>query len=210
MAVQLALVGPSLNMSQQPWSQLGYLHHASTQDEVKGISHWVIADLDSQVLASPCTAFAFIQFANNPSSFCMFFANRFTCLLSPVCWQEGQKLVLAALGHLESEASQGARVALVHNPTKAKISWLAGAVTAASRLQTRRPKIVPFLRTLLESHQGAMQSLLIPLTSPQLDASKIPSIWEYCPQVRHRPSTHSHMPVCLLLLYQVAHYRIRC
>lgn len=49
MAVQLALVGPSLNMSQQPWSQLGYLHYASTQDDVKGISHWVIADLDSQV-----------------------------------------------------------------------------------------------------------------------------------------------------------------
>ncbi|BDA49281.1 UDP-glucose:glycoprotein glucosyltransferase 1 [Coccomyxa sp. Obi] len=114
-AQQVALVGPSLNVSQQPWSQLGYLHHASTQDEVKGISHWVIADLDSQ---------------------------------------EGQKLVLAALGHLEAESSQGARVALIHNPSKAKISMLARAVTAASRLQTRRPKIVPFLRTLLESHPG--------------------------------------------------------
>lgn len=65
--------------------------------------------------------------------------------------------MLAALGHLEAESSQESRVALVHNPSKvsADVSVLARAVMAASRLQSRRPKILPFLRSLLESHAGA-------------------------------------------------------
>lgn len=50
---QIALVGPGLNPMQEPWSQLGYLHHSSTQDDVKGVTHWVVADIDSQVYLPP-------------------------------------------------------------------------------------------------------------------------------------------------------------
>jgi hypothetical protein len=50
---QMALVGPGLNPMQEPWSQLGYLHHSSTQDDVKGVTHWVVADIDSQVYSLP-------------------------------------------------------------------------------------------------------------------------------------------------------------
>ena len=49
----MALVGPGLNPMQEPWSQLGYLHHSSTQDDVKGVTHWVVANIDSQVYSLP-------------------------------------------------------------------------------------------------------------------------------------------------------------
>ena len=56
---QMALVGPGLNPMQEPWSQLGYLHHSSTLDDVKGVTHWVVADFDSQVYLSPHFRFFF-------------------------------------------------------------------------------------------------------------------------------------------------------
>lgn len=47
--LQLALVAERLNPTLEPWSQLGYLHRPGTEDKVKGISHWVITDLDIAV-----------------------------------------------------------------------------------------------------------------------------------------------------------------
>jgi len=96
--------------------------------------------------------------------------------------QEGRSLGRAALGHLEAESSQGSRLALLHNPggdvtadigaggdvtadvsaggdITADVSMLACALTAASRLQSRRPKIVAFLENLLDSHAGDRCSL---------------------------------------------------
>ena len=52
--MQIALVSEGLSPTVEPWSSLGYLHRPSTEDEVKGITHWVVADLDTQV----CHAFA--------------------------------------------------------------------------------------------------------------------------------------------------------
>ena len=49
--MQLALAGPELNPRQAPWAQLGYLHHAGSEDDVKGISHWIVADFDGKVRA---------------------------------------------------------------------------------------------------------------------------------------------------------------
>lgn len=48
---QMAMVA-GLHPREEPWSALGYLHHGSTQDDVKGITHWVIADFDSPVRAT--------------------------------------------------------------------------------------------------------------------------------------------------------------
>ena len=47
--LQLALVGPGLSARERPWSELGYLHHPGSEDDVKGVSHWLIADLDTKV-----------------------------------------------------------------------------------------------------------------------------------------------------------------
>ena len=45
----MALVSEGLSPTVEPWSSLGYLHRPSTEDEVKGITHWVVTDLDTQV-----------------------------------------------------------------------------------------------------------------------------------------------------------------
>ncbi len=47
--MQLALVSDMLKPTAEPWSQLGYVHRPGTEDEVKGISHWVVTDLDTEV-----------------------------------------------------------------------------------------------------------------------------------------------------------------
>ena len=70
--------------------------------------------------------------------------------------QGGRNLALAALKHLQTEASGGARVALIHNPKdmQQEISVLGRAVLAGSRLQSRRPKIGPFLIMMLQESSG--------------------------------------------------------
>ncbi len=52
--MQIALVSEMLKPTAEPWSQLGYVHRPGTEDDVKGISHWVITDLDTEVRTSPC------------------------------------------------------------------------------------------------------------------------------------------------------------
>jgi hypothetical protein len=70
--------------------------------------------------------------------------------------QEGKRLALAALGHLQEPSSEEARIALIHNPAEGqgKVSLLGHAALAASRLQSRRPKIGAFLAMLVQ--QGAL------------------------------------------------------
>lgn len=46
----MPLVGPGISARERPWSELGYLHHPGSEDDVKGISHWLIADFDTKVL----------------------------------------------------------------------------------------------------------------------------------------------------------------
>lgn len=53
---QLALAAGGLNARQAPWAQMGYLHHPGSEDEVKGISHWVVANFDSRVSAPRCAS----------------------------------------------------------------------------------------------------------------------------------------------------------
>ena len=74
--------------------------------------------------------------------------------------QGGRSLALAALKHLQTEASGGARAAIIHNPEdmRKEISVLGRAVLAASRLQSRRPKIGPLLTKLLQESSGAPSS----------------------------------------------------
>ena len=74
--------------------------------------------------------------------------------------QGGRNLALAALKHLQTEASGGARVALIHNPEDVQkgISVLGRAVLAASRLQSRRPKIGLFIIRMLQEFLGAPSS----------------------------------------------------
>jgi len=48
-AVQYALIGEGRNPLELPWAELGYLHGRGTEDAVKGISHWIITDLNTQV-----------------------------------------------------------------------------------------------------------------------------------------------------------------
>ena len=50
--MQIALASEVLHPTAEPWSQLGYLHRPGTEDEVKGISHWVVADLDTEVCSA--------------------------------------------------------------------------------------------------------------------------------------------------------------
>ena len=50
--MQMALVSDNLKPTAEPWSLLGYLHRPKTEDEVKGISHWVVTDLDTEVRSS--------------------------------------------------------------------------------------------------------------------------------------------------------------
>ena len=77
--------------------------------------------------------------------------------------QGGRDLALAALKHLQTEASGDARVALIHNPKnmQQEISVLGRAVLAGSRLQSRRLKIGPFLITMLEDSSGELSLLSI-------------------------------------------------
>lgn len=67
--------------------------------------------------------------------------------------QEGCALALAALRHLDDESSKGSRVALVPN-LAGGAGILSRALLAASRLQSRRAKIGPFMMELLEQHAG--------------------------------------------------------
>ena len=65
-------------------------------------------------------------------------------------------LVLAALEHLAGASAKACRIAFVHNPMgDGHLSLLSRAVSAASALPSRRPKIGPFLQTLLQDHSGA-------------------------------------------------------
>lgn len=76
--------------------------------------------------------------------------------------QEGRELLAAGLEYLADEASEGARVALLHSPAGAGDApppWVCAAL-AAARLPSRRPKIAGFLRTLLERYPGACFALL--------------------------------------------------
>ena len=72
--------------------------------------------------------------------------------------QEGRSLALAALGHLQTEASEACRIALIHNPKgqQGEISLQGRAALAASRLQSRRPKIGAFLAMLLRPGTGEL------------------------------------------------------
>lgn len=65
---------------------------------------------------------------------------------------------MAALKHLQAEASEGCRLALMHNAAEAQveISLLGRAALAASRLQSRRPKIGAFLTALLQQPTGQL------------------------------------------------------
>jgi hypothetical protein len=73
--------------------------------------------------------------------------------------QEGQALLLAALAHLESEASQPCRIAFIPNPSGGSAagspSPLTLGIAAAAALQSRRSKIALFLQDLLQEHAGA-------------------------------------------------------
>ena len=76
--------------------------------------------------------------------------------------QEGRELLAAGLEYLADEASEGARVALLHSPAATAEPpplWVRAAL-AAARLPSRRPKIAGFLRTLLERYPGARLALL--------------------------------------------------
>ena len=70
--------------------------------------------------------------------------------------QGGRNLALAALKHLQTEASGGARLAIIHNPKDSQrgISVLGRAVLAGSKLQSRRPKISPLLIRMLQEPSG--------------------------------------------------------
>ncbi len=72
--------------------------------------------------------------------------------------QEGRSLALAALGHLQTEASEACRIALIHSPKgqQAEVSLRGRAALAASRLQSRRPKIGAFLGMLLRPGTGEL------------------------------------------------------
>ena len=47
--LQLSHASNGLNPRVEPWSHLGYLHRPATEDEIKGITHWVVTDLDTEV-----------------------------------------------------------------------------------------------------------------------------------------------------------------
>ena len=47
--LQLSHASNGLNPRAEPWSHLGYLHRPATEDEIKGITHWVVTDLDTEV-----------------------------------------------------------------------------------------------------------------------------------------------------------------
>jgi hypothetical protein len=46
---QLVLARQGLRPSEAPFSTLGYIHHPGSEDDVKGITHWLAADLDTKV-----------------------------------------------------------------------------------------------------------------------------------------------------------------
>ena len=54
--MQVALVSEMLKPTAEPWSLLGYVHRPGTEDGIKGISHWVVTDLDTQVCNSASLA----------------------------------------------------------------------------------------------------------------------------------------------------------
>ena len=47
--LQLFHASNGLNPRAEPWSHLGYLHQPSTEDEIKGITHWIVTDVDTEV-----------------------------------------------------------------------------------------------------------------------------------------------------------------
>ena len=49
-AWQLPLTESSLSPLLPPISKLGYLHHAGTEDDIKAVTHWIAASLDTKVL----------------------------------------------------------------------------------------------------------------------------------------------------------------
>ena len=92
------------------------------------------------------------------------FVSRHTVLL-----QEGRGLALAALGHLQTEACEACRVALIHHPAgemQGAISLQGRAALAASRLQSRRPKIGAFLARLLQPGSGQLLQSCLKMPKP--------------------------------------------
>ena len=93
--------------------------------------------------------------------------------------QEGRALLLAALGHLESESSKACRIAFVPNPSKEGLegdpSVLTMGVAAATTLPSRRQKIGAFLQSLLQEPSGAAALALTPLGHDHLS----PGILQY-------------------------------
>lgn len=67
--MQMALVSEMLKPTAEPWSRLGYLHQPGTEDEVKGISHWVVTDLDTEVCSIHMCLIIW-QYAHSTSSLC--------------------------------------------------------------------------------------------------------------------------------------------
>lgn len=96
--------------------------------------------------------------------------------------QEGRELLAAGLEYLADEASEGARVALLHSPGAAGAGgagpglgspWVRG-VLAAVRLPSRRPKIPGFLRALLEQHPRTLTCLI---RTPLGSGVGLPRLW---------------------------------
>ena len=221
--MQMALVSEMLKPTKEPWSLLGYLHRPGTEDEVKGISHWVVTDLNTEVCSTRLGLILW-QYTHRTSSSCRYEVSRkpdlrrrmvlcceeaayavcepalalnpshldggcmsalppqytpssskcptyslWPSILSlllgphgthhPTLLQEGRALAVAALGHLQTEASEACRIALIHSPQGSQqggASLQARASLAASRLQSRRPKIGVFLGMLLRPGTGAL------------------------------------------------------
>lgn len=47
--VQLSLGAAGLKPWEPPFSDLGYLHHPGTDDDIKAITHWLLLDIDTKV-----------------------------------------------------------------------------------------------------------------------------------------------------------------
>ncbi|KAK9811403.1 hypothetical protein WJX72_003341 [[Myrmecia] bisecta] len=45
---QTSLAGAHLRLGEAPFAALGYLHHGDSEDSIKAVSHWVVADVGSQ------------------------------------------------------------------------------------------------------------------------------------------------------------------
>ena len=190
-------MGPELSARERPWSELGYLHHPGSEDDVKGISHWLIADFDTKVpLCCSSSRRSLLWSSCHTQWLCLASCGLFSDMLLPcrvtatsavlvspllasitpcpecphrakhVLLQAGQALILAALDHLGGGSAEASRIAFVHNPSAdtSQLSLLSRSISAAAALLSRRPKIGPFLHTLLQEHTGAVITCAVLLT----------------------------------------------